>query len=94
MVPDRTDTGRLLARTRGHWGIEIGLHWAKDINLGEDASPIHAGQEPTVMALLRDAAVSVLHLDEVTRIVTRLRRHGQHPERAVTLIVDPLPTRP
>jgi hypothetical protein len=31
------------------------------VTFGEDASLIHAGQGPTVMALLREAAASLLH---------------------------------
>ncbi len=90
--PERADAARLLAISRGHWTIENGLHRTKDVTFGEDASLIHAGQGPTVMALLRDAAISVLHLAGVTRITARQRRHSQHPERAVALVVDPLPT--
>jgi predicted transposase YbfD/YdcC len=89
---ERADAARLLGLKRGHWGIENGLHRTKDVTLGEDASLIHAGQGPTVMALLRDAAVNVLHLAGVTSITARRRRHSQHPERAVALVVTPLPT--
>ena len=61
LPPGDADPARLLALRRGHWAIETRLHRRKDATLGEDASLIHAGQGPTVMALLRDAAVSVLH---------------------------------
>lgn len=91
LAPAVADPARLLALKRGHWAIENRLHRRKDVNLGEDASLIHAGQGPTVMALLRDAAVSVLHRAGVRRVATRLRTHGQHPERAVALVVGPLP---
>ena len=46
----------------------------------------------TVMALLRDAAVSVLHLAGIQRVAAQLRRHSQYPAEAVTLVVGPLPT--
>ena len=52
---------RLLALKRGHWRIENRLHRPKDVTLGEDASLVHLGQGPTVLAMLRDAAVSLLH---------------------------------
>lgn len=92
LAPDAADASRLLALRRGHWSIENRLHRHKDVNFGEDASLIHAGAGPTVMALLRDAAVSVLHLAGVRRIAACLRTHSQHPERAVALVVGPLPT--
>jgi predicted transposase YbfD/YdcC len=92
LAPDAADAGRLLALRRGHWSIENRLHRHKDVNFGEDASLIHTGQGPTVMALLRDAALSLLHGAGVRRVAARLRTHSQHPEQAVALVVGPLPT--
>jgi predicted transposase YbfD/YdcC len=90
--PDQADADRLLALRRGHWAIENRLHRHKDVNFGEDASLIHAGAGPTVMALLRDAALSLLHHAGIQRIASRLRQHSQHPEQAVALVLGPLPT--
>lgn len=88
----RPDTGppdRLLALKRGHWAIENGLHRVKDVTLGEDQSLIHHGQGPTVMALLRDTAVTLLHRAGVHQIAARLRYHSQHPSAAVALLLAP-----
>jgi hypothetical protein len=82
----------LLALRRGHWSIENRWHRHKDVNFGEDASLIHVGQGPIVMALLRDAAVSLRHRAGIWRIAARLRAHSQHPAQAVALVVGPLPT--
>ena len=90
--PEQADPARLLALRRGHWAIENRLHRQKDLAFGEDASPVHLGQGPTVMALLRDAAVNLLHRTGVRRVATRLRVHSQRPEQAVALVVGPLPT--
>jgi hypothetical protein len=76
---------------RGHWSIENRLHRHKDVNFGEDASLIHVGQGPTVMALLRDAALSLLHQAGVQRIASRLRLLSQRPDQAVALVLGPLP---
>lgn len=92
LTPDQADAARLLALRRGHWRIENQLHRHKDVNFGEDASLIHAGQGPTVMALLRDAALNLLHRAGIRRIAAQLRTHSQQPERAVALVVGPLPT--
>jgi predicted transposase YbfD/YdcC len=92
LAPAESDAERVLALRRGHWGIEHRLHRCKDVNLGEDASLIHVGAGPTVMALLRDAAVSLLHSAGVHRVAACLRTHSQHPERAVALVLGPLPT--
>jgi predicted transposase YbfD/YdcC len=91
LAPNRADPARLLALKRGHWAIENRLHRRKDVTFGEDASLVHVGQGPTVMALLRDAAVSILHRAGVERVAPRLRRHGQFPAEAVALVIGPLP---
>lgn len=83
---------RLLALKRGHWAIENSLHRLKDVALGEDHSLIHCGHGPTVMALLRDAAVSLLRQAGIRRISARLRYHSQQPAAAVALLIAAPPT--
>lgn len=92
LSPAQADAVRLLALRRGHWLIENRLHRRKDVTFGEDASLVHAGQGPFVLALLRDAAVSLLHRTGVRQVAARLRAHAQHPEQAVALVLSPLPT--
>jgi len=93
LAPAQIELIRVLELHRGHWAIENLLHRTKDVNFGEDASLIHAGAGPKVMALLRDAAVSLLRGGGVRRIAACLRRHGQYPAEAVALVVGPLPAR-
>jgi predicted transposase YbfD/YdcC len=85
---------RLLALKRGHWGIENGLHRVKDVTLGEDQSTLHRGQGPTVMAFLRDAALSLLRRAGRHQIAACLREHAQDPTPALTLVLAPPPTLP
>lgn len=60
---EQADATRLLHETRGHWAIENGLHYRRDVTLGEDASRIRKGTAPQIMAALRNA---VMHqLDEL-----------------------------
>jgi len=82
---------RLLALKRGHWAIEKGLHRVKDVSLGEDQSSIHQGQGPTVMALLRDAALNLLRRAGIRQITACLRYHSQHPAAAVALLLAAAP---
>jgi predicted transposase YbfD/YdcC len=91
LSPQAGPPERLLALKRGHWIIENGLHRVKDVTLGEDQSTIHQGQGPTVMALLRDAAISLLRRAGVRQITARLRYHSQHPTAAVALLLAPPP---
>ena len=61
------------------------------MTLGEDASLLHCGQGPTVMAQLREAALGLLHRLGVRRVAARLRDHSQHPEMAVGLVLGSAP---
>lgn len=83
---------RLLTLKRGHWAIENQLHWVKDVILGEDASLIHQGQGPTVLAVFRETALSLLRRAGVRQIAARLRDHAQQPEPALALLFNPPPT--
>ena len=71
---------------RGHRVIENGLHRVKDLALGEDQRTIHRGQGPTVMALLRDAGLSLLRHAGIQQITARLRARSQDPPPAVALV--------
>lgn len=48
------DAARLLAIGRGHWRIENGLHYRRDVTLQEDASQVRRGQAPQVLAALNN----------------------------------------
>jgi hypothetical protein len=37
---------RLADLLRGHWAIENGLHWVRDVTFGEDASQVRTGTAP------------------------------------------------
>jgi predicted transposase YbfD/YdcC len=92
LPPSVATPARLLELRRGHWAIEHRLHRCKDVTMGEDASLIPVGQGPTGMALLRDAAVNLLSRTGVRRVAARLRAYSQQPDRALALVVRPLPT--
>jgi predicted transposase YbfD/YdcC len=86
LPPWIADAARLLALKRGHWQIENGLHYVKDVTLGEDRSLIHKGMGPTVLATLRDLTLSLLRRDGIRQIAKQLRHHSRHPEAAVAII--------
>lgn len=56
----KANAERMLELTRGHWGIENGLHHVRDVTLKEDASRVRMGNAPQVMAALRNVVVYVL----------------------------------
>jgi predicted transposase YbfD/YdcC len=90
LPPTVAKADRLLALVRGHWQIENGLHYVKDVTLGEDRSLIHEGHGPSIMAILRDTVVSVLHRAGWRTIAERLRYYGGHPKEVFALLGIPL----
>lgn len=45
------------ALIRGHWGIENGLHWRRDVTWREDGSQVRRGNTPRVMVRWRRAMI-------------------------------------
>ncbi len=77
---------RLLKLKRGHWTIENGLHYVKDVTMGEDRSTVHAENGPKIMAALRNTAISLLRRAGFSTIAARLRYNCGHPEAALHLL--------
>jgi len=53
----KADAARLLGLLRGHWRIENGLHYVRDVTMGEDASRVRKGNAPQVIAALRNVVI-------------------------------------
>jgi predicted transposase YbfD/YdcC len=82
---EQADAERLLELTRGHWQIENGSHYRRDVTLGEDASRIRAGSAPQVMAALRN---SIIHLAQevAPSLATAVRTLSNCFSQALTLL--------
>ncbi len=87
LPPRVADADRLLALKRGHWQIENQLHYVKDSLLEEDRSLVHMGAGPSVLCMLRDTVVSLLHWAGYRSIAKRLRFYSRHPQDALALLV-------
>ena len=68
----------------GHWAIEHGLHWVRDVTLAEDASQVRTGTAPQVMACPRNLAIGVLSRAGPVNLAAALRRHARDPARPLT----------
>jgi predicted transposase YbfD/YdcC len=71
---------------RGHWTIENGLHWVRDVTFAEDASQVRTGAAPTVMAALRNLVVGVLGRAGPLNVAAARRRHARDPCRPLATV--------
>lgn len=90
LPPAVASADRLLALVRGHWEIENGVHYVKDVTLGEDRSTMRTGHGPSVMAVLRDTVVNVLHRAGWRTIAERLRFYSGDVRAALALLRFPV----
>jgi hypothetical protein len=88
LPPARATAAALLLRWRAHWHIENRLHWVRDVTLGEDACPIHLGQAPLVVALLRTAVLALLRHTGAASLAAAQRDLALHPAGVLTLFTD------
>jgi len=54
--------------SRGHWGIENGLHWSLDIAFREDDSRIRIGHAATNLGIIRHFALNLIKQDKTRKI--------------------------
>lgn len=84
--PHQARPDELAAWIRGHWQIENGLHWVRDVTFAEDHSTVHTGAGPQVMASLRNLVISLHRLAGATNIAAALRHHGRDALRPLRLL--------
>jgi len=88
LPPERATAAALLVRWRAHWHIENRLHWVRDVTLGEDASAIHLGQAPLVVALLRTTVLALLRHTATSSLAAAQRDLALHPAGILVLFTD------
>jgi hypothetical protein len=78
-----TNARRLLDVTRGHWGIENGLHWVRDVTLGEGSCLVRTGSAPQVLAAIRNVVVHLLEGVAAASKAAATRTLAAHPAQAL-----------
>ena len=71
---------------RGHWGIEIRLHWIRDAVFGEDACRVRSRGAPRVLAALRNSIIARLHLAGIKSPTAELESLSLYPNRAINYV--------
>ena len=84
--PAQADAARLEQLWRGHWQSENGVHYVRDVTLGEDACQVRADRAPASLAACRNAALNLLRQHAVTTVAAALRRQAMYPRHALALM--------
>lgn len=80
----------VLAVWRGHWQIENGLHYRRDVTCGEDACTVRMGAAPAMLAALRNTVLGLveplLRQERFPNLPAAQRRFAMHPPEALALL--------
>ena len=76
---------QLAAWISGHRQIEV-LHHIRDLSYGEDASQVRTGNEPQVMATLRNLGIGILKTGGFASIVAACRHHARDATRTLATL--------
>jgi predicted transposase YbfD/YdcC len=77
------DPHRMLQLTRGHWGIENGLHHRRDVTLHEDHGQLRMGHAPEMMAVLNNIVLGLFAKQGETNVAHARRDFAYHLERTL-----------
>ena len=80
----------LLAATRGHWGIETGLHYRRDVTFHEDACRHTTKNGGRVQAIFNNLTIGILRKLGWENIAQARRYFAARIEEALNLIMTPL----
>jgi predicted transposase YbfD/YdcC len=86
LIHAQASPARLADLLRGHWAIENGLHYVRDVTFAEDASQLRAGTGPQVMACLRNLVIGALSRAGPVNLAAALRQHARDPRRPLTTL--------
>lgn len=86
LTSEEATASRILELVRFHWHIENKSHWVRDVTLGEDASQVHCGSAPQVMAALRNTAIGLMRWAGSTNMVSACHKYAAQPVAALELM--------
>jgi len=86
LTAEQAGGATLLARLRGHWGIENKLHWPRDVVFDEDRCQIRSGAAPQVVAACRNLTLALLRRGGATNLAAALRTYAGRPHAAIHLV--------
>jgi predicted transposase YbfD/YdcC len=93
LTPNDASAEHMLRLVRGHWSIENGLRWVRDVTFDEDRSQVRTGSLPRVLATLRNLAISAIRYatSRTVNIAAATRQLARQPDRTLDLLgISPL----
>lgn len=85
LTAEDADVHILAQYIRQHWHVENGVHYRRDVSLGEDRSHARTGNLPAVLACVRNTVIAAILLAG-TKAIPRVRRWASEtPERIIGL---------
>jgi predicted transposase YbfD/YdcC len=88
---DDATVDTLAALWRGHWAVENGRQYVRDVTLGEDACQMHVGAAPQALPAVRNAVISLVRSAGWKNIAAGLRHYSLSLPDALQLIGVPSP---
>jgi predicted transposase YbfD/YdcC len=85
LSPAEARPERLLKLIRGHWTIENGLHYRRDVTLGEDACRVSHWPTAHALAILNNLVLALL-LRYCPNAAHAQRHFAAHPDEALHLV--------
>lgn len=81
------DPKRVLELTRGHWGIENGLHYRRDATLREDHAQLRMGHAPEMLAVLNNTVLGLFARQGESNVAHARREFAYHFDKALATLV-------
>lgn len=78
---------QLLAYTRGHWGIENGLHHRRDVTLHEDGTRVKSSRFAQALAIVNNLVIGLALHAGFTNLAQARRLWAAHPDGALALLL-------
>lgn len=86
LSPREASPRQLAVLWQGHWTIENGVHYVRDVTMGEDGGQVHTGDGPQALAALRNALLALLRKEGWKNIADALRYYHDHVAEALELL--------
>jgi hypothetical protein len=86
LTVEQADATRLLELVREHWQVENGLHYVRDVTMGEDACRVRTGPAPQILAACRNTVLCLLQQVPSDSYAEAMRRLAARPDEAIGLL--------